>query len=142
MSCMLCRSVAAGLILSAAYLSSCLAATRHPEWSASKFPGEQSRTVQGCVVGAGSEYVCVFVRCDEDKSIRLHFSAPGPDIYGDVSLVIDGRSYSFSVPHSPPSPLPLASRAESLPAGLLEAMKSGRWMTIECEGAELKPEYR
>jgi hypothetical protein len=110
------------------------------EWYASKFSGEQNRTAQGCIVGAGSEYVCVFVRCDEDKSISLHFSAPGPDINGNVSLVIDGKSFALSVPDSPPSPLPLASRAESMPAGLLEAMKSGRWMIIE--GAGLKPEYK
>jgi hypothetical protein len=81
-----------GLILTMLGTFVCISsATPAPQsgWTRSSFPGEKTRTVQGCV-GEGSDYVCVFVRCDEAGRFSLHFSAPGPDIDGHIKLVVDG----------------------------------------------------
>jgi hypothetical protein len=110
------------------------------EWTQSSFPGEANRTVQGCADRFTDDtYVCIFVRCDDDGKLSLHFTAPGPDIVGDIKLMVDGASFAVSVPRSLKSQLPISSRAETIPPGLLEAMKSGRVMLIQ--GAKLKRGY-
>jgi hypothetical protein len=103
-------------------------------------PWEAKRTVQGCADRFTDDtYVCVFVRCDDDGKLSLHFTAPGPDIVGDFKLVVDGVSFAISAPPSLRSPLPISSRSEAIPPGLLEAMKSGRVMLIQ--GAKLNRGY-
>jgi hypothetical protein len=97
-------------------------------WTSAKFPGEQNRAVQGCADDAQNpgDWFCIVVRCDQPGSpLSLHFSAAGPEIVGDVKLVIDENSFAVSVPPSRKSPLPLSTRAEALPYALVDAMKSG-----------------
>ena len=60
-------------------------------WTSAKFPGEQSRAVQGCVDGPQKvgDWLCIVVRCDHPGSpLSLHLSVPEPDIEGDIELVI------------------------------------------------------
>ena len=54
-----------------------------------------------------------------------------------INLVIDDASFTLSVPDSPRSPLAFSTRAEVLPADLMEAMKAGSALSIE--GTDLKP---
>src|SRR5262249_54393212 len=76
---------------------------RATSWMSAKFPGEQNRAVQGCADDAQNpgDWFCIFVRCEQPRSpLTLHFSTPGPDIHGDVKLVIDEETYAVSVPAS------------------------------------------
>ena len=103
-------------------------------WTSAKIPGEQNQAVQGCADDPqkAGDWLCIIVRCDQPGSpLSLHFSAPAPDIQGDVKLVIDKDSFAVSVPASLKSPLPLSTRAEAIPDALLEAMKSGSAILIE-----------
>jgi hypothetical protein len=112
----------------------------YAQWTDAKIPGEKDRAVQGCASGTRDrgDWVCVFVRCDKPGSQpSLYFSTSGPDIQGDIKLVIDEATFTLSVPHSPRSPLALSTRAEVFPADLMEAMKAGSALSIE--GADLKP---
>jgi hypothetical protein len=68
--------------------------------------------------------------------MSLHFSALGTDIQGKIDLVVDEDTFAVSVPASLKSSLPLSTRAEAVPDGLLEAMKAGR--TISIQGSHLQ----
>jgi hypothetical protein len=117
-------------------------ATAQAQWTEAKIPNEQHRTAQGCAGEArnAGDWICILVRCDQAGSPpSLHFSTPGADIQGNVKLVIGDASFALSVPASPKSPLPWSTRAEAVPADLLEAMKAGQALTIE--GTGLEPPY-
>jgi hypothetical protein len=120
-----------------------LATSAHAtSWTSAKFPGEQNRAVQGCADDARNpgDWFCILIRCDKPGSpLSLYFSAPGPDIRGDVKLVIDERSFPVSVPASLKSPLPLSTRAEALPYALIDAMKAGS--AISVQGSHLQAPY-
>src|SRR5215472_12410698 len=93
-------------------------------WTSAKVPGEQNRAVQGCADDAQNpgDWFCIFVRCEQPRSpLTLHFSTPGPDIHGDIKLVIDEDTFAVSVPASLKSALPLSTRAQALPDALIEA---------------------
>src|SRR5438132_8917771 len=103
-------------------------------WTSAKVPGEQNRAVQGCAEDAQNpgDWFCIFIRCDKPGSpLSLYFSAPGPDIHGDVKLVIDAHTFAISVPASLKSPLPLSTRAEALPFALIDAMKAGSAISVQ-----------
>ena len=111
-------------------------------WTSAKFPGEQDRAVQGCAddVQDPGDWFCIFFRCDQPRSpLSLHFSAPAPDIHGDLKLVIDENTFAVSVPASPSSPLPLSTRAETIPDALIDAMKAGSMILIQ--GSHLQSPY-
>jgi hypothetical protein len=111
-------------------------------WTSAKVPGEQNRAVQGCAEDAQNpgDWFCIFIRCDRPGSpLSLYFSAPGPDIRGDVKLVIDEDTFAVSVPTSPKSALPLSTRAQATSEALIDAMKAGS--TISVEGSHLQPPY-
>jgi hypothetical protein len=111
-------------------------------WTSAKFPGEQNRAVQGCASDPqkAGDWLCIFVRCDQPGSpVSLHFSALGPEIQGKFDLVVDEDTFTVSVPASLKSALPLSTRAEAVPDGLLDAMKSGR--TISIQGSYLQPPH-
>lgn len=130
-------------VLTASLLIACMAVFTtqgHAQWTDAKIPGEKDRTVQGCAgeTRHSSDWACIFVRCDQrGSSPSLHFSTSGPDIQGTIKLVIDGATFTLTVPDSPRSPLLLSTRAEAFPADLLEAMKGGSMLSIEDTG--LKP---
>ncbi len=133
------RSWTAGVL--AACMSFASMAGAQAQWTEAKIPGEQHRTAQGCAAETRKpgDWVCIFVRCDlPGAPPSLHFSTAGPDIYGNVSLAIDGESFAVSVPASP-SPLAFSTRAETLPGNLIEAMKAGQLLSIE--GTDLKSPY-
>lgn len=103
-------------------------------WTSAKFPGEQDRAVQGCAEypPKAGDWLCIVIRCDNPKSpLSLHFTAPGPEIEGDIELLVDDRRFKLSVPKSLKSPLPLSTRAQAVPNGLLDAMKSGHTLAIQ-----------
>ena len=78
-------------------------------WTSAKFPGEQSRAVQGCVDSPQKvgDWLCIVVRCDHPGSpLSLHLSVPEPDIEGDIELVIDENTFALSMARSVES-LPL-----------------------------------
>jgi hypothetical protein len=109
-------------------------------WTSAKFPGEQNRAVQGCASDPQKpgDWLCIFVRCDQPGTpVSLHFSALGADIQGKIDLVVDDDTFPVSVPASSKSTLPLSTRAESVPNGLLEAMKAGR--TVSIQGSQRQP---
>ncbi len=111
-------------------------------WTSAKFPGEQDRAVQGCADDAQNpgDWFCIFVRCEQPRSpLTLHFSTPGPDIHGDIKLVIDDDTFAVSVPTSLKSALPLSTRAQALPDALIEAMKAGS--AISVQGSHLQSPY-
>ena len=111
-------------------------------WTSAKFPGEQNRAVQGCANDPqkAGDWLCIFVRCDQPGSpVSLHFSALGSDIQGKIDLVVDEDTFAVSVPASLKSALPLSTRAEIVPDGLLDAMKSGQ--TISIQGSYLQPPH-
>src|SRR5215472_16799430 len=111
-------------------------------WMSAKFPGEQDRAVQGCAEDAQNpgDWFCIFVRCEQPRSpLTLHFSTPGPDIHGDIKLVIDEDTFAVSVPASLKSSLPLSTRAQALPDALIEAMKAGS--AISVQGSHLQSPY-
>ena len=111
-------------------------------WTSAKFPGEQDRAVQGCAddVQDPGDWFCIFVRCDQPRSpLSLHFSAPARDIHGDIKLVIDENTFAVSVPASLSSPLPLSTRAETIPDALIDAMKAGSMILIQ--GSHLQSPY-
>jgi hypothetical protein len=115
---------------------------RATSWTSAKFPNEQNRAVQGCADDAQNpgDWFCIFVRCEQPRSpLTLHFSTPGPDIHGDVKLVIDEETYAVSVPASLKSALPLSTRAQALPDALIEAMKAGS--AISVQGSHLQSPY-
>jgi hypothetical protein len=120
-----------------------LATSAHAtSWTSAKFPGEQNRAVQGCADDARNpgDWFCILIRCDKPGSpLSLYFSAPAPDIHGDVKLVIDERSFAVSVPASLKSSLPLSTRAEALPYALIDAMKAGS--AISVQGSHLQAPY-
>jgi hypothetical protein len=130
-------------VLTASLLIACMAVFTtqgHAQWTDAKIPGEKDRTVQGCAgeTRHSSDWACIFVRCDQrGSSPSLHFSTSGPDIQGTIKLVIDGATFTLTVPDSPRSPLLLSTRAEAFPADLLEAIKGGSMLSIEDTG--LKP---
>jgi hypothetical protein len=116
--------------------------TQASPWTSAKFPGEQNRAVQGCANDPqkAGDWLCVFVRCDHPGApVSLHFSALGPDIQGRIELAVDEETFTVSVPASLKSALPLSTRAEAVPDGLLEAMKSGH--TISIQGSHLQPPH-
>src|SRR5262245_58076208 len=95
-------------------------------WTSAKIPGEQNNAVQGCADDPEKQgdWLCVIVRCDQPGApLSLHFTAPAPDIQGNIKLVIDKESFALSVPASLKSPLPMSTRAEAVPDSLLESMK-------------------
>src|SRR5262245_32573887 len=97
-------------------------------WTSAKFPGEQDRAVQGCADDAqkAGDWFCIFIRCDQPGApLSLHFSAPGPDVHGDIKLIVDEDTFAVKVPESIKSPLPLSTRADALPHALLDASKAG-----------------
>ncbi len=117
-------------------------ASAQAQWTEAKIPNEQQRTAQGCAAESRNpgDWVCVLVRCDQPGSpVSLHFSTPGPDILGNVKLVIGDATFVLSVPASPKSPLAMSTRAEAVPGDLAEAMKAGKELSIE--GTDLKPPY-
>jgi hypothetical protein len=61
----------------------------------------------------------------------MHFSASGAEIQGNIELIIDKNTYAVSVPASSKSPLPNATRAQTLPSAELAAMKSGHTISIQ-----------
>src|SRR5215207_4647615 len=98
--------------LMASVLVACtgIASPAHAQWMEAKIPGEQHRTVQGCAAEARKpgDWVCIFVRCDQPGSPpSLHFSTPGPDIQGNIKLVIDDATFTLSV--TAKSPLALST---------------------------------
>ncbi len=110
-------------------------------WTSAKFPGEQSRAVQGCVDNPQKvgDWLCIVVRCDHPgSSLSLHLSVPEPDIEGDIELVIDENTFALSMARSVES-LPLSTRAVVVPRGLIDAMKSGH--TILIQGSRLQSPY-
>src|SRR5438067_3098357 len=97
-------------------------------WTSAKIPGEQNRAVQGCADDAQNpgDWFCIVIRCDRPGSpLSLYVSAPGPDIHGDVKLIVDEQSFSVSLPASLKSPLPLLNRLDALPYANIDSMKSG-----------------
>jgi hypothetical protein len=111
-------------------------------WTSAKIPGEQNRAVQGCADDARNpcDWFCIVVRCDQPRApLSLYFSAPGPDIHGDIKLIIDEDTFAVSVPASLKSTLALSTRAEAFPGALLEAMKAGS--TVSVQGSHLQPPY-
>jgi hypothetical protein len=110
-------------------------------WTSAKFPGEQNRAVQGCADNPekAGDWVCIIIRCDQPGSLSLNFSVAGPEIQGNVELVIDDSTFALSVPASLKSALPLSTRAQAVPNGLLEAMKSGQMILIQ--GSHLQPPH-
>jgi len=124
-------------LLTASLLIACMGVFSTPgyaQWTDAKIPGEKDRTVQGCAgeTRDRGDWACVFVRCDQPGSPpSLYFSTSGPDIQGNIKLVIDEASFTLSVPDSPASPLALSTRAEVFPADLMEAMKAGSALSIE-----------
>ena len=130
-------------LLTASLLIACMSvlSTRgYAQWTDAKIPGEKDRTVQGCAgeTRHRGDWVCVFVRCDQPGSPpSLYFSTSGPDIQGNIKLVIDEATFTLSVLDTLRSPLALSTRADVFPADLMEAMKAGSALSIE--GADLKP---
>jgi hypothetical protein len=101
-------------------------------WTSAKFPGEQSRAVQGCGDNAQNvgDWLCIVVRCDHPGSpLSLHLSVPEPALEGDIELVIDENTFAVSVARSAEA-LPLSTRAVVVPHGLINAMKSGHIIVI------------
>src|SRR5262249_26482645 len=97
-------------------------------WTSAKVPGEQSRAVQGCADDAQNpgDWFCIFIRCDRPGApLSLYFSAPGPDIRGDIKLVVDEDTFTVSVPTSSKSALPLSTRARPMSEALIYAIKAG-----------------
>src|ERR1700750_2087430 len=69
-------------------------------WTSAKFPGEQDRAVQGCADDAQNpgDWFCIFIRCDQPGApLSLHFSAPGPDVHGDIKLIVDEDTFAIKV---------------------------------------------
>jgi hypothetical protein len=110
-------------------------------WTSAKFPGEQNRAVQGCADNPqkAGDWVCIIIRCEQAGSLSLNFSVAGPEIQGNVELVIDDSTFALSVPASLKSALPLSTRAQAVPNGLLDAMKSGHMILIQ--GSHLQPPH-
>jgi hypothetical protein len=111
-------------------------------WTSAKFPGEADRAVQGCADGAQNpgDWFCIIIRCDRPGApLSLHFSAAGPDIQGDIKLVVDEDTFAVRVPESLKSPLPLSTRAEALPYALVDAMKAGS--VISVQGSQVQAPY-
>ena len=110
-------------------------------WTSAKFPGEQSRAVQGCGDNPQNvgDWLCIVVRCDHPGSpLSVHLSVPEPDIEGDIELVIGENTFALSVARSVES-LPLSTRAVAVPRGLIDAMKSGHMILIH--GSRLQSPY-
>src|SRR5947208_16885611 len=85
-------------------------------WTSAKVPGEQNRAVQGCADDAQNpgDWFCIFIRCDRPGSpLSLYFSAPGPDIRGDIELVIDEDTFTVSVATSSKAALLSSTRAQT-----------------------------
>ena len=101
-------------------------------WTSAKFPGEQSRAVQGCADNSQEvgDWLCMVVRCDHLGSpLSLHLSVPEPYIEGDIELIIDQNTFALSLARSAES-LPLSTCALVVPNGLIDAMKSGHTILI------------
>jgi hypothetical protein len=129
-------------LLTASLLIACMgvfSTSGHAQWTDAKIGGEKDRAVQGCAGETRNrgDWACVFVRCDQPGSPpSLYFSTSGPDIHGNVNLVIDDATFTLSVLDSPRSQLAFSTRAEVFPADLREAMKSGSALSIQ--GTDLK----
>ena len=135
------RLLASSLLITCTALA--LPASAHAtSWTSAKFPGEQDRAVQGCADDAQNpgDWFCIFIRCDQPGApLSLHFSAPGPDVHGDIKLIVDEDTFAVKVPESIKSPLPLSTRAEAMPYALVDAMKAGG--TISVQGSHLQAPY-
>ena len=135
------RLLASSLLIGcAAFL---LSAPAHAtSWMSAKFPGEADRAVQGCAEDAQNpgDWFCIIIRCDRPGApLSLHFSAAGPDIHGDIKLIVDEDTFDVKVPESVKSPLPLSTRAEALPYALVDAMKAGSMISVQ--GSHLQAPY-
>ena len=118
------------------------AEARATSWTSAKVPGEQNRAVQGCADDTQNpgDWFCIFIRCDRPGApLSLYFSAPGPDIRGDIKLVIGEDTFAVSVPTSPKSGLPSSTRAQAMSEALIDAMKAGS--TISVQGSHLQAPY-
>ena len=118
------------------------AEARATSWMSAKVPGEQNRAVQGCADDTQNpgDWFCIFIRCDRPGApLSLYFSAPGPDIRGDIKLVIGEDTFAVSVPTSPKSGLPSSTRAQAMSEALIDAMKAGS--TISVQGSHLQAPY-
>jgi hypothetical protein len=116
--------------------------TAQAQWTEAKIPNEQERTAQGCAAETREpgDWVCVLVRCDQPGSPpSLYFSSPKPEIRGNIKLVIDENSFELSVREPASSPLPFSTRVDTIPGNMLEAMKSGK--TLSIENAGVKPPH-
>ena len=110
-------------------------------WTSAKFPGEQTRAVQGCADNAQNvgDWLCIVVRCDQPGSpLSLHLSVSEPDIEGDIKLIVDEDGFALSLARSDKS-VPLSTRALIVPDGLVDAMKSGHMILIQ--GSRLESPY-
>jgi hypothetical protein len=134
------RLVALSLLGGCICLASAGDGTAAP-WTSAKIPGEQERAVQGCADNSkAGDWLCIIIRCDNPKSpVSMHFSASGAEIQGNIELIIDKNIYAVSVPASSKSPLPNATRAQTLPSAVFAAMKSGH--TISIRGSQLQAPY-
>jgi hypothetical protein len=104
------------------------------QWTEAKIPNEQHRAVQGCAAETQQpgDWVCVLLRCDQPGSpLSLYFSSSKPKIRGNIKLMLDDSSFEVSIGDSSSSQLPFSARAENSPGNLIEAMKSGKILTIE-----------
>ena len=135
------RLLASSLLIGCTALA--LPASAHAtSWTSAKFPGEQDRAVQGCADDAQNpgDWFCIFIRCDRPGSpLSLYFSAPRPDIRGDIKLVVDEDTFTVSVPTSSKSALPSSTRAQTMSEALIDAMKAGS--TISVQGSHLQAPY-
>jgi hypothetical protein len=130
-------------LLTASLLIACMVAfstSGYAQWTDAKIAGEKNLTVQSCAGETRNrgDWACVLVRCDQPGSPpSLYFSTSGPDLHGNIKLIIDDATFTVSVPDSPRSRLAFSTRAEAFPADLIEAMKAGSAVSIE--GTDLKP---
>src|SRR5262245_36780378 len=97
------------------------AEARATSWTSAKVPGEQNRAVQGCADDAQNpgDWFCIFIRCDRPGSpLSLYFSAPWPDIRGDIKHDVDEDTFTVPVPASSKSAPPLSTRPHASPGAL------------------------
>src|ERR1700686_1873801 len=102
-------------------------------WTSAKFPGEQSRAVQGCADNSQKvgDWLCIVVRCDHPGSpLSLHLSFPEPAFKREIGLVLDENNFALSMARLVES-LPPTNRTVVGPHGLIDAMKSGHIILIQ-----------
>ncbi|WP_306225759.1 hypothetical protein [Bosea beijingensis] len=104
-------------------------------WEMARFRGEQTRTVQGCAERfTDDSYVCAYVRCEATAVLALYLAAPGPDFPDQTEIDIDGDRFVVAMHPAPASKLPYVKRAAGMPAGLLNALKTGKRMRFTNAG--------